>query len=305
MEGSASYRIQSVARMTGVPAATLRAWERRYGFPSPARSSSAYRLFSERDVELVKRMQKLIESGIAPNEAARQLLESVGPAVLAQTDRDPYEEATERIVDAITKLDVGRLQLELRRTLVLENGYTVFAKILRPVLHRVGELWEAGAISVAHEQLASHLITVTILDLMRITGSAADGPTVLLACFADEAHILPLYGAALAVTAWGYRPILLGARTPPGAIARAVEALEPNVVGLSVTIAPEPKSAARELVDAYADACKGTPWVVGGNAAADLAPWVEARGGAIVPSDLDQARKVMDKAAFGRKRRGA
>ncbi|WP_434422398.1 MerR family transcriptional regulator [Nannocystis pusilla] len=44
------YRIQSVAEMTGVSAATLRAWERRYGLPAPRRSSSAYRLYSDRDV---------------------------------------------------------------------------------------------------------------------------------------------------------------------------------------------------------------------------------------------------------------
>ena len=37
------YRIQSVAEMTGVSAATLRAWERRYGIPAPRRTAAAYR----------------------------------------------------------------------------------------------------------------------------------------------------------------------------------------------------------------------------------------------------------------------
>lgn len=32
------YRINVVAELVGVPSATLRAWERRYGVPSPDRS---------------------------------------------------------------------------------------------------------------------------------------------------------------------------------------------------------------------------------------------------------------------------
>ena len=44
------YRIQTVSQMTGIPAATLRAWERRYGFPEPERTQSSYRLYSEQDI---------------------------------------------------------------------------------------------------------------------------------------------------------------------------------------------------------------------------------------------------------------
>ena len=33
------YRIQAVSQMTGIPAPTLRAWERRYGIPAPQDSA--------------------------------------------------------------------------------------------------------------------------------------------------------------------------------------------------------------------------------------------------------------------------
>ena len=48
------YRINAVAEMTGVPAPTLRAWERRYGIPRPGRSESSYRLYSDADVAEVR-----------------------------------------------------------------------------------------------------------------------------------------------------------------------------------------------------------------------------------------------------------
>lgn len=65
------YRIRAVTRATGVPAATLRAWERRYGFPMPARTASGYRLYTDRDIELIRTMRDDCSRGIAPAEAAR------------------------------------------------------------------------------------------------------------------------------------------------------------------------------------------------------------------------------------------
>lgn len=302
MDADASYQIQAVARMTGVPAATLRAWERRYGFPSPTRTASAYRLFSDADIALVKRMRSLVQRGVAPNEAARSLLASHLPATRA-FDADPYEQAIARMLGAIERFDVEGLQLELQRALMLSSGCTVFEKVLAPVLREVGERWQAGTLTVAHEHLASHLLSLTVLDLLRTTWAPPSAPIALLACFADETHLLPLYGAALAMSSWGYRPILLGSRTPPVAIANAVEALSPSVVGLSVTVASGSKTVARDLVGAYADACNGAPFVVGGAGAEALSQWVEKSGGRTVPADLREARKVVDLASRPRRKR--
>jgi MerR family transcriptional regulator, light-induced transcriptional regulator len=42
-------------QLTGVGAARLRAWERRYGFPSPSRLPGGRRRYSEADAEAIKR----------------------------------------------------------------------------------------------------------------------------------------------------------------------------------------------------------------------------------------------------------
>lgn len=301
------YRIQAVTQLTGVPTATLRAWERRYGFPTPGRSTSAYRLYSDRDVDLVRRMRALIDEGIAPNEAARSLLASsqteAAPAL--EPSADPYALAVDRIVDAAARLDTSAIQAEVRRALLLDSGLAAFERVLRPALIKVGDLWHAGELSVASEHFASHVITAATLDLLRLLPVPPDAPRVLVGCFAEEQHLIPLYGAALELAAWSYQPIIVGARTPPAAIARAVEALAPELVGLSVTIAPNPPSAARELVDAYADACRGVPFVVGGAGAGALAAWVEARGGIVAPRDPIERRRRIDDALIARGRPGA
>jgi DNA-binding transcriptional MerR regulator len=304
---SPRYRIHAVSQLTGVSTATLRAWERRYGFPSPSRTSSAYRLYSDYDVDLLKRMKELVESGIAPNEAARELLETSTAAPTApplEETEDPYHTAAMRIVDAAGRLDTTALNREVRRALLLDSGLVAFEKILRPALIKIGDLWHKGEVSIASEHFASHVIAAATLDLIRMVTVPSDAPSMIMACFADEQHVLPLYGASLEVASWGIRPVIMGARTPASAIARATQALKPDLVGLSVTVAPTPASAARELVDAYADACRNTPFTVGGYGTKDLASFVIERGGFVMPEDSRDRRKVIENAiADGRKSR--
>lgn len=300
MVSAARHRIQAVAAMTGVSAATLRAWERRYGFPSPHRTESAYRLYSDHDVELVRRMGALVATGVPPSEAARRLAGGLAPSPIAEADLDdPFAGMVGRILAAVRELDAPALKGELRRLVLLDDGPLAFARVLRPVLAEIGALWEAGALSVAHEHFASHLIATTVLDLLRTTPVHPEAPTVALACFAEEQHGLPLLGVALEMVAWGCKPFVLGARTPPDALGAAVRLLRPALVGLSVTVDPGPPAATRRLLDDYRTACGDTPWIVGGAAAEAMAPLVTSRGGFVAPTDAAEARALVERLASG------
>src|SRR5690554_3342894 len=107
------YRIQTVAEMTGVPAATLRAWERRYGIPSPERSSSSYRLFSDHDVASIRRLKDLCNEGMAPAEAARVVVR-VEDASNTAVEGDPYLRACEAILERIIDFDPRGLEDAVR-----------------------------------------------------------------------------------------------------------------------------------------------------------------------------------------------
>lgn len=50
------YGIGDVVERTGVAEGTLRMWERRYGFPTPARLASGHRRYSDQDIELIQRV---------------------------------------------------------------------------------------------------------------------------------------------------------------------------------------------------------------------------------------------------------
>ncbi|AKT37309.1 MerR family transcriptional regulator [Chondromyces crocatus] len=300
------YRIQAVSNMSGVSTATLRAWERRYGVPTPARTASAYRLYSDEDVALVRRMRDLVAGGMAAAEAAQAVLEARGASVpLPTSDNDAFTDTRDRIVDAALRFDPERLEAEVAKALALGPAVAIFERALGPALEQIGDLWHAGKLTVAQEHLAAQILGTTLHHLLRLSQPAESTRRALLAGFSEEDHVLGLVGVGLRFCTWGFRVILLGPRTPPAAIARAVEALAPELVALTVSIPPAPPQA-RELVDAYADACRGTLWIVGGHGADPLRPFVEARGG-LVAGDLNDLRTSIERtlAAQRRGRRAA
>ena len=72
--GEPAVRIGELARRAGIPPATLRAWERRYGIVTPHRTEAGYRLYSSADERRLRSMVRLITEGLAPAEAAREAL---------------------------------------------------------------------------------------------------------------------------------------------------------------------------------------------------------------------------------------
>jgi DNA-binding transcriptional MerR regulator/methanogenic corrinoid protein MtbC1 len=67
------YTIGHAARLTGVPSATIRAWERRYGLVKPVRSDGGYRLYDEHGLQLLRAMGALVAGGWSASQAAEHL----------------------------------------------------------------------------------------------------------------------------------------------------------------------------------------------------------------------------------------
>jgi DNA-binding transcriptional MerR regulator/methylmalonyl-CoA mutase cobalamin-binding subunit len=280
------YRIQAVSSMTGVPAATLRAWERRYGVPTPARTTSSYRLYSDRDVELVRKLRDMCARGIAPAEAAKLVLASDVAENPAEPGAvDAYAAYRKRIITAVESFDAQTLEAEARSTMLLGSASTIFDKIIVPIMREVGERWHRGEMSIGQEHLTTEVLGNLARDLLRLVQPSDPLRTALLACFTDETHVLPLYVVGFHFAQGGFRSTVLGARTPPEEIARAIGDTSPSVVALSITM-PLDEGRAEEMIGAYASACGELPWVVGGLAANDHAGAIERHGGLVAPNDM-------------------
>ncbi|MCW3040508.1 MAG: MerR family transcriptional regulator [Solirubrobacterales bacterium] len=72
--------IKDVAAQTGVAAGTIRMWEQRYGFPDPGRTAGGYRVYSEGDVEALRRVVAYRHRGLSVPAAIERAAETGGPA---------------------------------------------------------------------------------------------------------------------------------------------------------------------------------------------------------------------------------
>ena len=283
-------RIHVVAEETGVPETTLRAWERRYGIPIPDRTASGYRLYGRKEIDQVLAMRRLCDGGISASDAARQV--HAAP-VRPEEPNDGAAAARHAILDAVTKFDIDALERSLQQTLFFGDPLAILENIVEPVLFEIGTRWHRGELTVGQEHFASQRFGMLLRDLMRLASVDDAAPRVVLAGFEDDDHELGLLSLATRFGHWGYRPIFLGARTPPNAVRIATKAVSAAIVALSVTLTPE-RGRARELIDEYAAACGKTPWMVGGSGLAAIADLVRAAGGQVDPAHPKKLRAMLE-----------
>ncbi len=281
------FRIQTVAEMTGVPASTLRTWEQRYGFPQPDRTASAYRMYSQSDIDQIARIRELCEQGMGPAEAMETLLEKPDPSLskdapVASTSGGPSvpgeADLGAELMQAVEAFDPDRIEGLVRTALLWGTHARAFEQWVWPTWQRVRERWLAGELGRHHERLAAEIFAQAARDMGRLSRPPAPAPWGVLGCFADEDDVGPALGAALALHGCGLRTVFLGARTRAAAIRDAVRTLSPRVVGLAVSEAVSARQA-RDLVDDYAAAIGERRWFVVGPGAESVSAVVKGAGG--------------------------
>jgi DNA-binding transcriptional MerR regulator len=248
-----TLRIRTIARLTGIREATLRAWERRYGFPRPNRSeSNNYRSYSREEVENIRRVAKLIAEGLSASEAIAQV-KATPVQSLPTGDR-----LSERFWSAVMLLDAEELRHvldEAQGSLGVEVYCTGF---LLPLLREMGM-----RLDIAREHLASALIRQRLRALLDAEEQRPDGPRVLLACPARDHHEGGLLALGIQLKRRGWRVTMLGADTPSEALHSACAQVHPELVALSLVRSREPDEVAPLLSEAVR-ACSPAPVVVGG-----------------------------------------
>ena len=193
------YNIGMVARMTGVPVATLRVWERRYGFPTAARTPGEHRLFSEREVLRLRWVKARVDEGMQTGQAIRTLLhvqeEGRFPDILAApASRPPMADPSlaafhQRLLELLLESELQQADQLMGEILTLFPLEDLILDMITPALRDIGAAWLAGEISIATEHLATNYLRQHLLMWMMTGPAPFDGvsPTILV-CAPDEWH---------------------------------------------------------------------------------------------------------------------
>src|SRR5215211_7308062 len=223
--GPGFLRIGELAKRTGVSPELLRAWEQRYGLLQPARTAGGFRLYSAADEARVQRMQRLVSGGLAAAQAAHLILSREPVPGTASASATILEDAAGNLVASLDRLDEQAANTALDRLFAAYTVETVLRDVVLPYLHRLGERWETGEISVAQEHFASNLLRGRLLGL-------AQGPGAILACLPGEHHELGLLVFGVALRRRGWRITYLGTNSPISSVADIIRSVLPAVVVL-------------------------------------------------------------------------
>jgi DNA-binding transcriptional MerR regulator/methylmalonyl-CoA mutase cobalamin-binding subunit len=242
------HTVKHAAELTGIPADTIRMWERRYGVVSPTRSDGGYRLYDETALRRLTAMRSLVDSGWAPSQAARRVLEDEAKGVTAAPETRDVRGDIEVLARIGRDFDGQALDAALDEAFALGTFEQVVDGWLMPALEYLGNAWEGGAVSVAGEHFVSATVQRRLAALFDAAGQSRTGARVVVGLVRGSRHELGVLAFATALRRAGLDVLYVGADLPPEDWAETVHALSAAAVVLGVP-APEDVEAVRETVD--------------------------------------------------------
>jgi methylmalonyl-CoA mutase cobalamin-binding subunit len=249
--GHGGYSIRVVARMTGIPADTLRMWERRYGFPKPQRTNTGIRAYTAEDLERLQLVVRALAAGHRPGQVVPMPRGQLEKVLSETADAIPSSIPLERtaptgpanvsaVVEALSRSDILTVHRAIRTAAATLGARAFLAEFAHPLVVTVGQMWHDGQIDVRHEHLVTDALVTQIRVLLSTYEDLRGSPSFLLASLPDEEHTIGTQMTALFLSLEGARVHLLGTAAPPREIVRAAHDLDVDVVGLSLVRQAQP-----------------------------------------------------------------
>lgn len=247
------FPIGRVTELTGIAPVTLRAWERRYGLPTPHRTASGHRLYSMSEVEQLRRIQTLMAAGYSISRAVERLRaeEAQQEGVGALPESNPWLGYRQRLIEAVDNFDTAALDNAYNDPLALFPVDLVIDQVLLPVLEQIGEEWQELPDGIAREHFFSAFLRNKIGTRFHHELQRRQGPSLILACLPGEVHEMGLMLAGLVAGARGFRVLYLGANLPLEQLPPVSDKVSPAAIVLSATtiaIDPAMSSTLQRLV---------------------------------------------------------
>ena len=265
------FNTKAVVQQTGITGPTLRAWERRYMILSPERAQNDYRLYSERDIAIIRWLKDRVDAGMSISQAIalfrhleeehnqlhRESLRSERtspsqemvstPAVgkhesIAEDDGQEKDETynmrfvQERLLDAFDRLDEATASRFMASMFAVYPIEQVCTGLITPTLWEIGQLWEQGLITVSIEHFASAFFHGWLTNLLHAMPTSNPNPLVIACCAPGELHELAPLMLSLLLRRAGLRVAYLGQSIETEGLLQTVRQVSPALICVSVTL---------------------------------------------------------------------
>jgi len=250
--------IKAAAKETGLKPDTIRAWERRYGLPTPGRTQGGHRLYSPHDIAILKWLKDRRDEGLNISRAVNvwRSLESEGqdPLTTPQYVRPiqyglpiqgvAIDSLRDAWLEACINFDQQTANQILNQAFALYPVEFVCLELLIKGLATIGQDWYRGQIIVQQEHFASELAIRRLESVITASPHPTFPEHILVLCPPEEQHTVSALVITLLLRRIGRDALFLGANVPLERLGLTVQNMKPR---LAIVISQQLFTAATSL----------------------------------------------------------
>jgi MerR family transcriptional regulator, light-induced transcriptional regulator len=242
------FTIKAAAWQTGIRPVTLRAWERRHEILNPHRTDNHYRMYSERDIAILRWLKFRVDEGVsirsAVNELRSMTSKSIWPEAIPHAPTPaPAPNPTSvhpvlyarQLAQALIAHDENHAGDLLRELHAQYDLLTVFIDVLSPAIQQISHARYLSEISAADDRFSNAYLRSKLLSLLQAYPSRNHAPLILIGCAPMELHELNSLMLAVLLRSEGYRVEYLGPDIPVEDLADYSQDVQPSMVILSAS----------------------------------------------------------------------
>ena len=259
------FNTKAVARETSVPPDTFRAWERRYGVPRPQRTPGGHRLYSERDMAIIRWLRDRTNEGMNISHAVMLLTNVLeeAPQPIAESEARALDRMVDELVGTLSSFDAPSAERIISEAFSIYPFEHVLLDLIQPAMIEVGERWHRGEINVAAEHYATEFVRRKLSGLLNVFENNSSRETIVVGCAPQELHDLGILLASLFLVRRGWHVVYLGPQVPLNDLLETVDKISPDLVCLSASTI-ETAALLQEVAQTLQRRCPQTRFGYGG-----------------------------------------
>lgn len=246
-ENEHTYNLKAVVQETGLKPVTIRAWERRYGLPKPERTAGGHRLYSQRDMDILKWLIARQQEGVSISRAVAmwQSLEAEGqnpltsaspvsgfssPTSLPETSTNLLADLRQAWIKACLAFDQDKIDQVMQQAFSRFAAEIICIEILQKGLAEIGQGWFEHKVTVQQEHFASAQ-AMRRLELLVAAQAAPTRPErILVACAPRDTHTFSALLLTFLLGRYGWEVVYLGADVPSSQLPDTLKATKPELL---------------------------------------------------------------------------
>ena len=223
----------------------------------PERSDSGYRLYSDRDIAIIRWLKAQVDAGMSISQATSWLQTLIDGAAKASGEAATLPDLSGRTQEPVappTRLDVqnfATLQArlldallgydELEAEQVLASAFALYPiehvgeYVILPAMVDIGDRWHRGELAITREHYATNYLLQRLAAILRLVPNARSGAALWIGCAPGEQHEMGALLLAIYLRRAGYQVRYLGRNLPDDDLIAEIRRHNPAMVLLSAS----------------------------------------------------------------------